>query len=246
MRYRRPLLGFVLGAIVVTAALGLWAVLAPGEFGDLQAKVLGTSAAISGASIVLLAFVPAWERELLRPLPVVGAALTFAALALGLVGLWVEPNSEAYGKAMGTVMFLAAWALLACLLALATLPRRYRWVFAAAVGLTLALVAVGIGAMWVEPDEAITGRVAGALAVLSAAFVLTVPVLARASRGELATAEDQPAAGFCPRCGAQVAVAATDEPATCGRCGARFRVSYLETLAVSRARDQRTGYVHPS
>ena len=51
MKYRRPLLAFVLGAIALTAVLGLYAVLVP-DFGELQAKVLGTSAAISGASVL--------------------------------------------------------------------------------------------------------------------------------------------------------------------------------------------------
>jgi hypothetical protein len=77
--------------------LGLFAVLVPGEFGELQAKVLGTSAAISGASIVLLAFVPAWERGLLWSLPIVGAALALAALVLGLTAMWGEIDSEVYG-----------------------------------------------------------------------------------------------------------------------------------------------------
>lgn len=229
MRYRRALLAFVLGAIAVTAVLGLYAVLVP-DFGELQAKILGTSAAISGTSIVLLALTPAWERGLLRPLPVVGAVLALAALALGLAGMWSEIESDVYGKVEGTLIFLAAWSLLVCLLVLATLPRRYRWAFLGAAGLTLCLVAVGLGAMWTEADSTAVGRLAGALAVLSAAFVLTVPVLHRASRAELRPVAEVPAGGYCPRCGAPVASASAEgDLQTCGRCGARFRVTYLET-----------------
>jgi hypothetical protein len=227
VRYRRLLLTFVLGAIAVTAALGLYAVLVPGEFGETQAKVFATSMAISGASIVTLAFMPAWERRLLGPLPAVGAALALLTLALTLIGMWGEVDSVDFWKLLGTTALLAAWSVLICLLALATLPSRLEWVYLAAAGLTLTLAAIGIGAMWTEPDDGETvARTAAALAVLSAAFVLAVPVLSRASRWELAAADRPPGAGFCPRCGAPVALVATDEPSTCGRCGARFLVSY--------------------
>lgn len=228
MRYRRGLLAFVLGAIAVTAVLGLYAVLVP-DFGELQAKILGTSAAISGTSVVLLALTPAWERRLLRPLPVAGALVAVTALVLGLIGLWSEIESDVYGKLEGTLIFLAAWALLTCLLVLATLPRRYRWVFLVAVGLTLCLVAVGVASLWLEPDSTAVGRLAGALAVLSAAFVLTVPVLHRASRTELAAASIIAEVAFCPRCGAPMGPsAAGGDPVVCHRCGARFRVVYLD------------------
>ena len=226
MKYRRPLLGFVLGAIAVTAVLGLYAVLVP-DFGELQAKVLGTSAAISGASILVLACTPAWERRLVWPLPAVGAGLVVVAFLLVVVGMWAEVTRDGYWKTVGTVVILAVWAVLVCLLALAGLPRRYGWAFFAAAGLTLALALTGIGVMWSEPDSTAVGRLVGALAVLSAAFVLAVPVLHRASRAEL-VAQEAPGGGFCPRCGAAVPASADAEPATCRRCGARFRVSFLD------------------
>ena len=226
MKYRRPLLVFVLGAIAVTAVLGLYAVLVP-DFGQLQAKVLGTSAAISAASILILACTPAWERRLVLPLPVVGAGLVAATWVLVVLGMWAEVERAGYWKTMGTTVMLAIWAVLVCLLALAALPRRYRWTFFAAAGFTLALALAGIGVMWSEPDSSGVGRLVGALAVLSAAFVLAVPVLHRASRAEL-IAEEAPAGSFCPRCGAAVAAVADAGPATCSRCSARFQVTYVE------------------
>ena len=226
MKYRRPLLAFVLGAIALTAVLGLYAVLVP-DFGELQAKVLGTSAAISGASVLILACTPAWERRLVRPLPVVGAGLVLMAFFLVVVGMWAEVDRDGYWKTMGTAAILSAWSVLVCLLALAGLPRRYRWTFFAAAGFTLALALAGIGVVWSEPDSSAVGRLVGALAVLSAAFVLAVPILHRASRAEL-VAEEAPGGGFCPRCGAAVPASVDAEPARCARCGARFSVLYDE------------------
>ncbi len=126
MQYRRPALAFVLGAIALTAALGLYAVIVP-DFGDTQAKILGTSAAISGASILILACLPAWERRLAWPVPPVGALAALLGLVLGVVGLWAEPSSETYGKMLVTVVFLAVWSAFVSVLALVPLVPRFRW-----------------------------------------------------------------------------------------------------------------------
>ena len=222
--YRRPLLAFVLGAIAVTAILGLWAVLVP-HFGELQAKVLGTSAAVSGASVLVLAFTPARERRLLGALPAVGIVLTGVGFCLVVTAIWTRAGGETLGKTIGTTVILTVWAVLVCLLVLATLPARFRWTFLAAAGLTLALATVGIAAMWTEPGSTAVGRLAGVLAVLSAAFVLVVPILHRASRGELERADSRDrAVTFCPSCGSRLA----GDSRACPRCGARFRVAFEE------------------
>jgi hypothetical protein len=220
MRARRPLLAIVLGAIAVTAVLGLYAVVSS-DFGDLQAKVLATSAAISVASILALACAPAWERGLLMPLPAVAAGLSLLALVLLVVGIWSEFEDH-YWSTFGTVLMLAVWGVLVSLLALARLAPRYRWTFFAAAGLTLLLTVLGIGALWGEGDYDAYGRLAAAVAVLSAAFVLLVPVLSRASRSEPELAG---AAAFCPRCGRKLDTGQAEGP--CPGCGARFRVRFL-------------------
>lgn len=226
MRYRRPLLYVILGAIAVTAVLGLYAVLVP-DFGDTQGKVLGTSASISVASILVLACVPAWERGRVPPLPAVGAGLTIIALLLVVIGVWSERDDSHYWRLFGTVLMLALWCVLTSLLVLARLPARQRWTFFAAAGFTLALALVGIGAMWADTTSSGTGKLAGALAVLSASFLLVVPVLSRAGRGEVAAEEQRSdGRGFCPRCGARAAGDAVKQTVACGRCGARFRVAY--------------------
>jgi hypothetical protein len=223
MRYRRPILAFVLGAIALTAALGLYAVIVP-DFGDLQAKILGTSACVSGASIFVLACAPAWERRLYLPLPLVGASAAVVAFALIVIGLWLEPANDAYWKTMGTALFVAGWGALVCLLALAPLAPRFRWTFFAAAGLSLLLAMLGVAVMWSEPDSEAFGRVVGGVAVLTAAFVVTVPVLSRAGRSGVGTTTMP--VGFCPRCGSGLE-AQGGEDHSCPECGARFQVRYL-------------------
>ena len=220
MRYRRPILIFVLGAIALTAALGIYAVVVP-DFGDLQAKILGTSASISGASILVLACAPAWERRLYLPVPIVGAVATAVGFSLIVIGIWVEPSAEWYWRIMGTALLVAGWGALASLLALAPLTPRFRWTFLAAAGFSLLLALIGVVAIWTTPSSDAFGRVAAGAAVLTAAFVVAVPVLSRAGRGEGAAA-----VAFCPRCGREL-VSADAPEGPCPGCSARFRVRYL-------------------
>jgi hypothetical protein len=219
--YRRPVLVFVLSAIAVTAALGLYAVVVP-DFGDLQAKILATSASISGASILVLACLPAFERRLVSPVPAVGAAATLFGVSLLVIGIWAEPSRDAYWKTMGMTLFVAGWGALTSLLALAPLAPRSRWTFLAAAGLSFVLALLGMVGLWYEPDSDAFGRVVGGVAVLTAAFVITVPVLSRAGRGEAPGAP----VGFCPRCGTKLG-AQTPPTGPCPDCRARFRVRFL-------------------
>lgn len=220
MRARRPLLGFVLSAIAVTAALGLYAVLSS-DFGETQGRILATSAAISVASILALGCMPAWDRRLLGPLPPLTAGLVLLALVVLVVGIWRdEYYDDEHWDLFFTVLLLALWGMLVCLLALARLAPRYAWTFYTAVGLTLLLTLFGIAALWNEPASDDFARIAGAVAVLSAAFVLAVPVLSRAS-----PAANGAAASFCPRCGRELGADNAEGP--CPGCGARFRVRFL-------------------
>ncbi len=217
---RRPLLGFVLGGIVVTAALGLYAVAAP-HFGDLQRNVLGTSACVTAAGLLVLACVPAWERGRYRLVPLVGIVGVVIGFGLIVVGMWSDYDHSWFWRTMGTFLIAGLWGVLASLLALARLAPRHRWVLFAAVALALALGALGIAGIWSEQSSTGYFRAVGALAVLLAAAVVAVPVLARATP---AGGDIEPrAVGYCPFCGAALS-GETDTKLTCIACGADFRV----------------------
>ncbi len=223
---RRALLSIVLGSIAVNAALGIYALLVP-DFGDLQAKVLGTSGCVTGAGMLALACLPAWERQKLALVPLAGMAAAAAGSGLLVVGIWAEPGGEAFTKTALTLLWLAVALALSSLVSLARLAPRYRWAYPAVVSLALLLVALGAAALWGEFSDKSFYRGLGVVAVLLAAVTLAVPILHRASRHELAPAE--PGArpvGFCPRCGRSLSAEA-DAETTCPGCGARFIVHLL-------------------
>ena len=220
---RRTGLGAFFASIAVNAALGIYAVLAPG-FGDTQGKILGTSLCVTGAVLLGLACEPAWERRLLGPVPILGAALGACGFALGIVQIWAEPAEDALGKLTGTALIVAVASVVASLLALSRLARPHRWV------LLSALVLLGVGAaMWSvlpwlsDPGEWYL-RSLGVVGIALAAFVVTVPVLHWVDRDTVAADGATPhLVHFCPYCGGRLA-GKERVVLACGRCGRELTV----------------------
>ncbi len=221
---RRRLLSGLLASIGVNAALGIYALVVP-HFGDLQRRVLLTSVCVTAAGIVALACLPAWERRRLLPLPAVSVAVSAAGLALGIGLIWGEPGAAAPKKAMATLLVLGGAGALSCLLALARLAHRFRWVLAFAIGLVVLLALLWVAALWAEWEDPPSWllRMYGVVAVLVAALVVAVPVLHRAS----ARGTPERAVSFCPACGHPLS-ARVDEAVVCADCGASFLVRHVE------------------
>jgi DNA-directed RNA polymerase subunit RPC12/RpoP len=96
------------------------------------------------------------------------------------------------------------------------------------VVLVIVLAAMFLPLIWeVGDDNEWYGRSLGVVAVLTAAFTLLVPILHRASRGEIVREEAEIAVRFCPRCGSRLAEQAGEGAEIgCARCGARFAVRF--------------------
>lgn len=215
-RLRRAGIVLFFGSVVVNAVLGIAALVV----GETNEQVLGTSLSVTGALLLALACLPAWERGRLGLLPPTGAVLGVVAFALVIAGLWSGDESDTFGKVIGTGMVSAVGSAVACVLAYPTLARRFRPVFAATLALIAIAAAMTVFAIWVEPESSWYPRMFGVVGVLLAATAVSIPVLARLSRAEAQDAPPEPIA-FCPYCGTQVTPAA---PVTCPSCGRSFVV----------------------
>jgi hypothetical protein len=223
---RRPLLLVVLGSIAVNAILGIYALLVP-HFGGPQWKVLGTSACVTGAGILVFACLPALEQRRISYLPVAGIAGSVLGFFLLVVAIWADGLGDAVWRLMGSALVVGGVGALASLLSLARLAPRYRVVFTAAVGTACLLGLMIVGGIWGGASGWWYARVVGVLSVVLAALTISVPILHRASRGvAVAEAARENAVRFCPSCGTGVP-APTDGVAACSSCGARFSVGWL-------------------
>lgn len=185
--------------------MGIWAILS-GEFGDLQARVLGTTLTVVGTSILGLAcgafFESPRSREnaALYAVPIAGLILTVSAAAITLWLIWgfKVSNEEAIYKTLFVFTMFAFSLAQLSLLSLARLAGRFRWARVTTYAVVLVLASIVSVIVVFEPessDETVL-RLIGVLAVVDAALTVMIPIFHRLSRTEFANAEMPSAAGI--------------------------------------------------
>lgn len=224
--WRRAGLTLFFGSVAVNAALGIYALLLAGEVGETEGKILGSSLSVTGALLLALACLPAWERQLLGVVPPAGATASLGGFALVIAAVWTEAEDDLLAKVMGSLLVFAVAAALASVVVLARLPERYGPVFAA----ELVLIAVAAGMLelqlWLELEGGWYARAFGVVGIALAALTVSIPVLYRLGRAGLAAelaSQAQGAIRFCPYCGEALG-AEEATTAACAACGRRFSV----------------------
>lgn len=171
----------VVGSLCATAALAI-AILLFSEFGGTQARILGTTALIALSGLLALPAGILFDQGRLPRLATAVLALTLAAFALALAGIWASSPPAQLGKAIGTAMaFTLASAQTAALAARRKEgdPRAVRRLFAVSLALALVLASMVTLATWAEINRELYFRVLGALAVADVLAVALQPILAR-------------------------------------------------------------------
>jgi len=230
MSLKRVLLQTVVGTLVLAALVGIYVFLF-GDFGETEAKILGTTLTISAFSLTSLACAAAHEQRRHPLLSIPGLGLAVVWLLLYIPAIWAEWfDTEAVGKTMAIVGLFSFSLAQACLLSLATLQRHVAWVFYAAVTAILLLATIISGIIVFDPhDEEWIMRTVGVVAILDGCFSLCVPILHKLG-GQHTVSQTavvyQQIELVCPRCGDR-GTSAVGEIA-CRKCSLTIRVQVGE------------------
>jgi hypothetical protein len=182
--WKRLLLIGALASLSITAALAIL-VLLFGDFGNTEARILGTTFAVSVAALLALPGAILLERGTSVALGWACVILAGAAFVSALVGIW-GGDSVTTAKLLGT---LASWAAASTQIsALRALerdddPHGVRRVSRVATALALLLAALVSFAVWTELDSSTFFRVIAALAVLDVFLLVLQPILRRLRAG---------------------------------------------------------------
>lgn len=216
---RQTALRVLIGSVVVSALLGVWALLGS-DFGEFQGKVLLTSLCISGASILAMACAAAWDKGRWPFLPLTGMGLAVTGFGLLILMIWVEASDPETWKTVATLLIFATAAAHASLVGLARLKPRHAWLLPATWLTAGLLAALLTGAMWGEWENENVWRWVGVLSILLCAFTILVPVFQRVGQGD--TPHLAARIRFCPGCGKGLEAPWGD--VACGACGEGFRI----------------------
>lgn len=183
---RRSFLRFAIVFLAMTALVALVSVLT-GTFGELQARILGSSTTISLACVTAMACAAYRERGRHPRLGEIGIACSAIAATLMLVGIWAEIqviDRELFWKTVFLTMIWAFACAHAHLLCLPNLHEDHRWTQNVVVAAIVTLTTLGSIALLAEMDDEWLARVLIAIAIVVALFTLVVPILAKMRKAD--------------------------------------------------------------
>ncbi len=232
MSPKKVALWFLIVSVVISAALGILAILT-GNFGDFEMRIILTTLSISAASIGALSAGALWEGRGQKELPLLGIVLAVVAALLIITGIWLEPQSDRYWKFTASTGVLAAATSHACLLSLAKLAPRFAWARLVALTAVYALAVLIVMTIYFEPTGDLGFRLIGTVSIVVAALTIMTPIFHRLSRDDFSSSGGKDLASdrglwatvTCPKCGAGQPNSLTET--MCDRCGCRFVVKIL-------------------
>ena len=213
----RVLRTVILSSIAVGAAVAIVALLGV-EIGETGARIIGTAFSITGAALLSLPAVAAWERKKLAWLPIVGIASAVVGFGMFIFDIWVEPGPDAMWKIPLTLVIIASAIAGMALLEFAQLREGQAWVLTSTRVLLAAVAGLLIVALWGDIENDGYWRGFGVVAVLLSAFLASIPLLHRSSR-------KAQAGEFCPVCGSRNQ-AVVGELTQCTTCEVRYRILF--------------------
>ena len=226
---RAFLLGFIL-SIVACGLVGIYC-LAIGTMGQLEGRILATTAAVGACSILALAAAVPWERRRWHPIGPLGLLAVTVAMALSVALIWwtMAWRNDVFIKAFGISVVLAVALPHVGLISIARLRRQWTVVQTGSVVVIAILATQIILTILYEIGDETWARFIGIFSILVACGTIAMPILHRLSamqaREDVRTTELMLGVK-CPRCATQQELGVGHSK--CIKCGLKFRIEVEE------------------
>lgn len=184
---KRILLYCLVGSVAVGAVLAILFVLL-NTWGWFEVRVILTTIVIAVASLCVMACELARTPKGANLLTYAGFGLTSLASVMILIGMWSDAGDHHYWMMCGSLSSFAIATVHVCLLSVAPLASKFKWVYYIAFQISYGL-AIVFSLMLFEafrPDDHIA-RVIIAVSIVDTALTLVIPILSRISRSERPT-----------------------------------------------------------
>ncbi|GAA4453999.1 hypothetical protein [Novipirellula rosea] len=180
-KLKKPLLYGLIGSVLFGAVLGIFFVLR-NTWSWFELQVVMTTVVIAAASLCGLACDMTRTPHGRNLLPSAGLILTGIAAALLLFGIWTTNDSEMYWKTTTCLSILSVTTVHVCLLSIAKLASRFRWVYFIGSQIIFGYSLVLCGVILGEIDSSAVWRLIAAMSIVVAAVSLVIPILHRISK----------------------------------------------------------------
>lgn len=228
-RIKKYCLWLLIGSLGLSGILGIF-VIAFGDFGDTEVKLLLTTLTISYYSLTSLTCAVGLKQMPVRVMALAGiAASGFGAITAG-VSIW----GDWYGSRFDIerlVAVTAIWAFAfahATILSRARLKRQWRPILGGVLLSIFGLALLFSLMISYNFDDEVAFRVAGVLGILVGCGTIIVPILARLTGPAVGAGPDEPypqIVVICPRCSTRAAMAVGRD--RCTRCGLTIQIRIL-------------------
>lgn len=162
--------------LILTAVIAIITVIS-GEFGDIQARILGTTLTISIASICAMSCAAFIEKRNYKPVGITGMIFSLVSAILIIAEIWGSVGSNLYYKITFSAVVCTFSFAHALLLLLPKLDRDKEWVQRATAVIIALLAAQIIAWIWLEIDHQIYFRVMTVIAIIVGLETLVIPIL---------------------------------------------------------------------
>ncbi|HEX4343380.1 MAG TPA: hypothetical protein VH255_08310 [Verrucomicrobiae bacterium] len=164
-----------IGFLSITAVIAIITVLS-GTFGDTQLKVLGTTFAISTASICAMSCAAFIEKHGKNIFAFAGMFSAVASAAMSIAGMWGEISGDFYWKTTLMLIVIAIATAYALLLLIPSLAAGHKWTQNAAVACIAVLALEIIAAICGEIDAEGYYRLVIVTSIVTVLMTLVVPI----------------------------------------------------------------------